>query len=75
MKRPRKRWAWTARHKRPKFKNYWQSPDDGGWCLREAQRRHRTQTREALYRLRQGEDEANVVFPYHHHHWLKRWWD
>ncbi|TLM89099.1 hypothetical protein [Hymenobacter jeollabukensis] len=73
MKRPKKRWAWKARHKCPNFKNYWQRGDDVGWVHREEENRHRTLTRKALYRIGQGADESHVVFPYYHHHCII-WW-
>ncbi|MGI4874508.1 MAG: hypothetical protein ACRYFX_25405 [Janthinobacterium lividum] len=74
MKRAKERWAWKAKHKRPSFQNYWSRGADVGWCHRLAQSRHRSQTREAFSRLKQGEEEDFVQFPYHHHHWLKWWW-
>lgn len=73
MQRPKKRWAWKAKHKRPNFTNWWQRGADVGWVHQEHENRHRTLARKALYRIRQGEDEGHVVFPYYHHHSII-WW-
>ncbi len=74
MKRAKKRWAWKPKHKRPHFKNWWSRPDCSGYYHRMAQTLHQTQTRQAMHRLKKGEEEAAVHFPYHHKHWLKWWW-
>jgi hypothetical protein len=74
MKRAKKRWAWKAQYKRPHFKDWHSRPDVARWYHQRAQTIHRAQTRQALSRLRQGDEEGHVTFPYHHHHWLKWWW-
>ncbi|WP_045690577.1 hypothetical protein [Hymenobacter sp. AT01-02] len=74
MKRNEKRWAWTARQRRPKRKHWNSRPDDTRWYHHLSERKHRSQTRQGLILIRQGADEGHVVFPYHHHHWLTWWW-
>jgi hypothetical protein len=74
MKRAKKRWAWKPAHQRPHFSHWWSRPPSSGSYHRLAQTQHQTQTRRALSRLQQGEEEDAVHFPYHHKHWLRRWW-
>jgi hypothetical protein len=74
MKRSKKRWAWTAKHKRPFLKGYGDRPDNASWYTGWMQSRHRTQTRRAMTQLRQGAEEADIIFPFHHKHWLNCLW-
>jgi len=74
MKRSKKRWAWTPKHKRPFHKGYGDRPDYASWYTGWVQSRHRIQTRRAMTQLRQGAEEADVIFPFHHKHWLKCLW-
>ncbi|MDF7811017.1 hypothetical protein [Hymenobacter sp. YC55] len=76
MKQPKKRWAWTARQRgRIRLYKSWQyrlyQPSKSFIQLQWNQ--HRMQTRTALHQLRQGAQETEVQFFYHHKHnghWL-----
>ncbi|MET4105030.1 hypothetical protein [Hymenobacter sp. UYP22] len=76
MKQPKKRWAWTPRQRGrtrlySSFSYQHYHPDKAFTRLLWV--RHRSQTRTALAQLRQGAEETEVHFPYHHKnngHWL-----
>ncbi|MBC8084501.1 MAG: hypothetical protein H7Z21_14985 [Hymenobacter sp.] len=76
MKQPKKRWAWTDKQ-RGRIRLYcsWQYRlyQPGRNIIQLQWNQHRMQTRTALYQLRQGVEETEVQFLYHHKyngHWL-----
>ncbi|MDU0370302.1 hypothetical protein ACFPAF_07865 [Hymenobacter endophyticus] len=76
MKQPKKRWDWTPRQRgRTRLYSSWTYHlyQPGKAFIRLLWARHRSQTRTALAQLRQGAEETEVHFPYHHKnngHWL-----
>jgi hypothetical protein len=76
MKQSKKRWAWTARQRgRVKFytKDIYYVHGPGKWLLRHLWSRHRMQTVEALHQIKEGLEEAQAYFLFHHKHnghWL-----
>ncbi|MBT9392515.1 hypothetical protein KLP40_05005 [Hymenobacter sp. NST-14] len=71
MKQPKKRWAWTPRQRgriraHNSFWNNFYQPSRS--FIHEMWVHDRALTRVALTQIRQGADEAEVHFPYHHKH-------